>query len=240
MITHEEGFRWRGDAVSRLEAFSDTVFGFAVSLLVVSVEVPKSFDQLMSVIYAFPAFAVCFALLFNLWYHHYRFFRRYALQTSHTILITAFLLFFVLFYVYPLKFLFSLLLIHGAPDIGPEQARLLFVVYGLGYLAICTAMTLLYVHAWRLRELLQLTALEKMRTRHSIVIHAGLGAIGLLSALLAVTLPSHLVGLAGVFYLSISVFLWVAGSIMGKRERALLALELEAITESARSADQSI
>ncbi len=240
MITHEEGFRWRGDNVSRLEAFSDTVFGFAVSLLVVSVEVPKSFDQLMSVIYAFPAFAVCFALLFNLWYHHYRFFRRYALQTPQTILITAFLLFFVLFYVYPLKFLFSLLLIHGGPDIAPEQARLLFVVYGLGYLAVCAAMTLLYRHAWQLRVLLHLTPLETLRTRHSIMVHAGLGAIGLISALLAVTLPSHLVGLAGVFYMSISVFLWIAGTIMGKRERALLALEAEQQLATARATDHSI
>ena len=240
MITHEEGFRWRGDNVSRLEAFSDTVFGFAVSLLVVSVEVPKSFDQLMSVIYAFPAFAVCFALLFNLWYHHYRFFRRYALQTPQTIIITAFLLFFVLFYIYPLKFVFSLLLIHGAPDIKPDQARILFVVYGLGYLAICITMTVLYVHAWRLRELLHLTPLEKLRTRHSMVTHSGLGMIGLISALLAVTLPDHLVGFAGFFYMSIGLFLWIAGRIMGKRERALLALQTLEENETARSRDQSI
>jgi uncharacterized membrane protein len=240
MITHEKGFRWRGDNVSRLEAFSDTVFGFAVSLLVVSVEVPKSFDQLMSVIYAFPAFAVCFALLFNLWYHHYRFFRRYALQTQQTILITAFLLFFVLFYVYPLKFLFSLVLIHGGPDIGPQQARLLFVVYGLGYLAICAAMTLLYRHAWQLRHLLHLTPLEELRTRHSIVTHSGLGMIGLISALLAVTLPAHLVGLAGIFYTSIGIFLWLSGVVMGKSERALHALQTQAEIEIERLRDQSI
>jgi hypothetical protein len=194
----------------------------------------------MSVIYAFPAFAVCFALLFNLWYHHYRFFRRYALQTPQTILITAFLLFFVLFYVYPLKFLFSLLLIHGGPDIAPEQARLLFVVYGLGYLAVCAAMTLLYRHAWQLRVLLHLTPLETLRTRYSIMVHAGLGAIGLISALLAVTLPAHLVGLAGLFYMSISVFLWIAGTIMGKKERALLALEAEQQLATARATDHSI
>src|SRR5437763_2885902 len=105
----EKDFRWRGGEITRLEGFSDAVFAFAVTLLVVSLEVPKTFHELLQVIRAFPAFAVSFALLFQIWWRHYRFFRRYDLEDPYVITVTGFLLFVVLFFVYPLKFLWSVL-----------------------------------------------------------------------------------------------------------------------------------
>ena len=39
-------FKFRGHEVRRIEAFSDAVFAFAVTLLIVSLEVPKSFGEL--------------------------------------------------------------------------------------------------------------------------------------------------------------------------------------------------
>jgi uncharacterized membrane protein len=104
----EEGFSWRGEEVSRIESFSDAVFAFAVTLLVVSLEVPKTFDELISTMRGFFAFAICFWLLLAAWFEHYKFFRRYGTSDSYTRRLSAVLLFIVLFYVYFLKFLFVL------------------------------------------------------------------------------------------------------------------------------------
>ena len=103
----EPGFHWRGAEVTRLEGFTDAVFAFAVTLLVVSLEVPKTLPELFVAMHGFLAFGVCFALLANVWYQHYRFFRRYALENPWVVFLNCVLLFFVLFYVYPLKFLFT-------------------------------------------------------------------------------------------------------------------------------------
>ena len=44
---HEQnGFTIRSREVSRVEGLSDAVFGFAITLLVVSLEVPKTFAEL--------------------------------------------------------------------------------------------------------------------------------------------------------------------------------------------------
>src|SRR5689334_14510630 len=105
----DHGFRWRGQEVSRLEGLSDAVFGFAITLLVVSLEVPKTYAELLAMysLAHFVAFAACFALIATVWYDHHVFFRRYGLDDTRTTLLNMVLLFVVLFYVYPLKFLFS-------------------------------------------------------------------------------------------------------------------------------------
>jgi uncharacterized membrane protein len=64
------GFRERGREVTRLESFSDAVFGFALTLLVVSLDVPKTFADLIATMRGFPAFALCFLFLALFWNGH--------------------------------------------------------------------------------------------------------------------------------------------------------------------------
>jgi hypothetical protein len=104
----KNGFRLRGlGSTSRVEALSDGVIAFAITLLVVSLEVPRTFDELLVTMRGFLAFAITFAMLFHVWFVQYKFFRRYGLNDNFTIWMTALLLFVVLFYVYPLKFVWT-------------------------------------------------------------------------------------------------------------------------------------
>ncbi len=189
-----DGFRMRGQDVTRLESFSDAVFGFALTLLVVSLEVPKSFADLIDTMRGFPAFAVCFAMLAMLWNSHYKFSRRYGLDDGTTRFLTCVLLFIVLAYVYPLKFLFNLSindLIFGHTAPGPvikeSDLPMLLAVYGFGFAGVYLALALLYLHAWRLRDALDLSAIEKLDTRFGIYRLSSVVVVGLVAAGLALT-----------------------------------------------------
>jgi uncharacterized membrane protein len=215
----EPGFHWRGAEVTRLEGFTDAVFAFAVTLLVVSLEVPKTFPELLVAMHGFLAFGVCFALLANVWHEHYRFFRRYALENSWVVFLNCVLLFFVLFYVYPLKFLFTAMF--NSSYISVSEARALFTIFSLGYAAVFAVFTLLYLHAWRIRAQLELTPLEAMRTRATLMDQVAMVVVALFSTVLARTVPDSYVVIAGYVYFLVPFYFTIAHSIAGRRQRQL-------------------
>jgi uncharacterized membrane protein len=217
--TGEPGFQWRGAEVTRLEGFTDAVFAFAVTLLVVSLEVPKTFPELMAAMHGFLAFGISFALLTNVWYQHYRFFRRYALENPWVVFLNCALLFFVLFYVYPLKFLFMAMFERS--EIEAAEARALYMIWSLGYAAVFAVFALLYLHAWRIRAQLELTPLETIRTRVSLLDQLAMVIIALLSTALARAMPDRYVGIAGYIYCVVPVYFTIAHSIAGRQERQL-------------------
>jgi|SRR5215475_250765 len=58
------------------------VFAFALILLVVSLQLPKSFADLIGTMRGFPAFALCFTVLATIWNTHYKFSLRYGLDDA--------------------------------------------------------------------------------------------------------------------------------------------------------------
>ena len=111
-------FRWRGGDVSRVEAISDGVFAVTLTLLVATTTIPSTFWELWLLVRDLPVFLVSFAAVFQAWYYHYLFFRRYGLQDLGTIALNGAFLFLILFFAYPLKFLADFLwrMVIGVPD----------------------------------------------------------------------------------------------------------------------------
>jgi hypothetical protein len=93
---------------------------------------------------------------------------------------------------------------------------------------------LMYIHAFRLRRELELNEVEEYITRREIINHAAMVCFGLTSATLAALLPAGKSGLAGWIFAGIGIYHWIAGSIMGKRQKLLIEkLNREAARASA-------
>lgn len=236
-------FRWRGGDVSRLEGLTDAVFAFAVTLLVVSLDVPHSFDQLAAVMRGFFAFGLCFALLVYIWYCHYVFFRRFGLEDPVTVALNGLLLFVVLFYIYPLKFLYVFLArnLFGVESavttaIEPHQIGPLMIIYGLGFFAIFVCFALLYAHAYRRRDLLRLDPLEVHITRSAIGVHLLQAGIALVSVLMVVIGGAGMSPWAGVLYGAIGPTLATYRVLRDRSAQRLRELpEVKARLESAEA-----
>lgn len=197
MLSHEgeemQGIRVRGIEVTRMEGLTDAMLGFAITLLIVSLEPPTSYDQLVTLMASFPAFGVTFLLMMYIWYWHYRFFRQYGLNSGQVMWANAVLMFVVLFFVFPLKFFATIVidtifLERWAGIDMPDQLDrtglnypVLHTIYAIGFASVFLCFSWLYRLALAARDTLKLTPYEELSTRVHINMYLLVAAVPLLT-----------------------------------------------------------
>lgn len=230
-------FTHRGLQTTRIETLTDAAFAFAFTLLVIGQgTLPGNYNELMQALLHIPAFACSIGLLAAFWYGHHQWSRRTGLDDGVTVVLSFALVFTILVYVYPLKAVFSSMFHALSGGLLPTGIQLkannelsgLFIIYGIGFALMCGWLMLLHWHSLRKASQLALTHLEKTVLVTAMQAWALLTLIGFISALLAATLPSHLVVLSGYFYAVLSILMPLFG-IYGKRryQAALLQMRLD-------------
>jgi uncharacterized membrane protein len=213
---------WRGSDTTRLEAFVDAAFAFAVTLLVISGDhLPESLDDLLRALKNLPAFAASFIMVSMFWYAHVRWGRHYRMDGLGPTLLSLLLVFLVLVYVYPLRLLFGTFFswitggwvpmplrdVQGAGDI-----LLMFLAYGVAFASTSACIAGLYQLAWRGRTRLALDSEAAAAAAGQVASHMYFALIALLSILIACLLPQQpapwQVSLPGCVYFLLSFTGW--------------------------------
>lgn len=226
--------REEGRSASRLEALTDSAFAFALTLLVIASGPPQSFDALAQALKTVPAFVASAALLLMFWHGHVEWSRRYGLDDTKAVVLTCIFTLTVMIYVYPLR-LIAAGFFHWATRgylnanmtaFQLSDVRMMFLVYGVGFVAMCGILVLLYRHAESRADHLGLDQLERFDARISARTYLILAASGVVSMAICL-LPGYWSTMAGWAYALLGVVmpLW---SRRCARERGRLEASLAA------------
>ena len=193
-LPREDGFRLRGQQVTRLETFVDAAFAFALTLLVIFFEtLPTTYDELREALRRVPTFVLCFVLLAMFWSAHNRWSRRFGLDDFASTVWLLGLVLVMLVYVYPLRMVVSSGLWLATGGFVPTELVLTgpsapydlmwaFIIYGFGFGAMAFLLWLLNRHALRCADALGLDAFE----RHEAGTEKGVQAILATSAAVSI------------------------------------------------------
>ena len=203
-LDHDPDFRWRGQAVTRIENLSDIVFALALGMLISGVDAPRNLPELNSFLFSIVPTAAGFAVLLGIWHGHYTFFRRYGVADKTIIFLNAVLIFFILFMAYPLRFAFDSLfgfivsLFTGDYSRNMNMGITSFRDSGklVGYFALAYAVTfaimaMMTAHVLKAKDQLALSAYEIAKTQQLRFARWGQFAISFLTAMLAFFSPIH-------------------------------------------------
>jgi uncharacterized membrane protein len=229
------GFRMRGEAVTRLETFVDAAFAFAVTLLVVSFgQIPGTYAELTAALRQTPAFLAGFAILMAFWASHHRFSRRFGLEDGTVTVLSLAMVAVVLVYIFPLRILMSSTMAFFTGGWAPSelqveslmQLRAIYIIYGAGFLAMALLTAALNAHALRRAGELHLNPVE----RYTAVAERDANAILAASALLSISLAAFLPmsgpvqqSLPGMSYAVLAVLMPMYGRYAQRRAERLLA-----------------
>lgn len=137
---------------SRLDAFTDAAFAFAVTLLVIGgSEAPTSAAMLEAAMAEVPAFAIGFAIVAMFWVSHVRW-RHYRGEGDWlSALLSVLLVFLVLIYIQPLRAMARSFSSFLGGSGTPFQGAIgdLFFVYGVGFVAMAATTCCLFLEAQR-------------------------------------------------------------------------------------------
>ena len=223
-----DGFRLRGIAMTRLETFIDAAFAFAITMLVIATQqIPDDIETLLAAFKNVPAFVASIIVLGIFWRGHWLWSRRYGLEDGVSIFISWAMIVTMLIYIYPLKAIFSSMwfLVSGG-RVGhmlgahsEPQVRALFAVFALGFTAIALEMVFLNLRAWQLRDPLRLNPTERSITLNEVSGWNIPVAIGILSLILALTLPAEHIEWSGWVYFSMALLVPLHKVYLKRRTR---------------------
>lgn len=222
----ENRFRMRGLESTRLDTFVDAAFAFVLTILVISFDaIPSDYAEMIVAVQRIPGFAASFAVLMMFWLQHRKWSRRYGLENSTTILYSLALIFVVLVYVYPLRMIFEGmfsqltggLLASSYSITSYNELRMIFVFYSVGFAAMSFIVHQLYRMALRDADSLALNEIEQRKTTISMQEWLIAALYGLLSIVLALTLPDLWVVTAGYMYFALIPLMWIPGYLDRRR-----------------------
>jgi len=213
----EDGFRERGGATTRLEAFVDAAFAFAVTLLIVSFDrIPDSTAALVVALKGVPAFAASFLLIASFWRGHVDWSGRYGLDHREVQRLSLLLVFVALVFVFPLRMMFATLFAFVSDGWFPADlrfatladVRIFFFAFAIGLGSMGMTMLLLYRSAWQRREALALDAAEIAMTRIELMRWAGVPAIAAVSVLMCASETLVTIGAPGFVFFALNIGQW--------------------------------
>ena len=210
---------WRGHEITRIEAFSDAVFAFGVTLLIMSLEVPHDYNELMHELSFMLPFGICFGITMMIWYQQNIFFRRFGMHDMTTIILNGMLLFSVLVYMFPLKFLIGGAFTKDFHIQTQQQAVNIFVLYSVGFACFNSLFALMYLNAYAKRERLELSKAEVFATLTTLYINLSIAAVSLISVAIAMVwgpAGGIALGYAGMAYALIGPAVMI---LTGKRDK---------------------